>query len=111
MADYPVLEAHGEIFDQTLPAKERSGEGDAPGELVATKFVSHGGDQGTIYAVDGAPVLFKNIDDQLFPTGLFILCRRLFSDVSQYNFSVHAMENTKYASDNHDAWPCVAQVI
>ena len=70
---YPALESSSGVFNKVFPAKEttsQEGSSAQAGELIAAKFVSHGGDQGILYSVDGSPILFKNIDDILFPTGI-----------------------------------------
>ncbi|KAJ3293401.1 Eukaryotic translation initiation factor 2D [Borealophlyctis nickersoniae] len=49
-------------------ANNADNAGSGTGQLVAIKLETHGGDTVVVYEVDGNPVVFKDIDGNIFPT-------------------------------------------
>lgn len=58
-----------EAIAALIPLKESKEDGNDIGQVCAAKFVAHGGEQGVLYSVDGQPVLWRDLDGGLRPTG------------------------------------------
>ncbi|TPX63855.1 hypothetical protein SpCBS45565_g06320 [Spizellomyces sp. 'palustris'] len=63
LAAYPVISE--EVVADLIPTKEGK---DGGGEVISAKFVTHGGEQGVLYVVDGQPILWKDLSGCIFPT-------------------------------------------
>ncbi|TPX61445.1 hypothetical protein PhCBS80983_g01088 [Powellomyces hirtus] len=62
LAEFPG--ATEEAVQELVPVKE----GKDGGEVSVSKFIAHSGEQGTLYSVDGQPILWKDLDDCIYPT-------------------------------------------
>ncbi|KNC96131.1 uncharacterized protein SPPG_08518 [Spizellomyces punctatus DAOM BR117] len=63
LAAYPSISE--EVVVDLIPTKEGK---DGGGEVISAKFVTHGGEQGVLYVVDGQPILWKDLSGCIFPT-------------------------------------------